>query len=76
MVSFEQFIVGFGTSRELRSLDAEIKLYKLHTIIPEVVPKKYENFDIELVTYHGAYIRTMTLVIIEGIVKNHLMALH
>ena len=26
---FESFIVGFGTCRELRSLDAEIKLYKL-----------------------------------------------
>lgn len=38
MASFESFIVGFGTSRELRSMDAEIKLYKLETIIPEVVP--------------------------------------
>lgn len=38
IASFESFIVGFGTSRELRSMDAEIKLYKLETIIPEVVP--------------------------------------
>ena len=29
ITSFESFIVGFGTTRELRSLDAEIKLYKL-----------------------------------------------
>ena len=34
MASFERFLVGFGTTRELRSLDAEIKLYKLQTIIP------------------------------------------
>ena len=34
ITSFETFIVGFGTCRELRSLDAEIKLYKLQTIIP------------------------------------------
>lgn len=29
MASFEEFIIGFGTCRELRSLDAEIKLYHL-----------------------------------------------
>lgn len=29
MRGLEQFIIGFGTSREVRSLDAEIKLYKL-----------------------------------------------
>lgn len=73
--SFESFIVGFGTSRELRSLDAEIKLYKLQTIIPEVMPRKYEDFNLELITYHGAYIRTMTLIVVEGIVKNHILDL-
>ena len=75
MVSFESFIVGFGTCRELRNLDAEIKLYKLQTIIPQVVPMKYENMDLELISYHGAYIRTMTLIIVEGIIKNHQLAL-
>ena len=75
MASFESFVLGFGTCRELRSLDAEIKLYKLQTILPQVVPMKYENMDLELVSYHGAYVRTMTLIIVEGIVKNHLMAL-
>ena len=73
--SFETFIVGFGTCRELRSLDAEIKLYKLQTILPQIVPMKYEDFDLELISYHGAYIRTMTLLIVEGITKNHLLAL-
>ena len=29
MATFEQFVLVFGTARELRSLDAEIKLYKL-----------------------------------------------
>lgn len=75
MTFFEPFIVGFGTTRELRSLDADIKLYKLQTIISEVIPKRYEDMDIELVSYHGAYIRTMTLMIVEGIVKNHRAAL-
>ena len=75
IASFESFIVGFGVSRELRSLDAEIKLYKLQTIIAEVIPRRYEDLDMELITYHGAYIRTMTLMIVEGIVKNHLTAL-
>lgn len=75
IASFESFIVGFGVSRELRSLDADIKLYKLQTIIAEVIPRRYEDLDMELITYHGAYIRTMTLMIVEGIVKNHLTAL-
>ena len=75
IASFESFIVGFGTTRELRSLDAEIKLYKLQTIIPEVIPRRYEDLNLELITYHGAYIRTMTLIIVEGIIKNHALAL-
>ena len=76
IASFESFIVGFGTSRELRSLDAEIKLYKLQTIVPEVIPRRYEELNLELISYHGAYIRTMTLITVEGIVKNHLIALN
>ena len=36
---------------------------------------KYEDFDLELISYYGAYIRTMTLLIVEGITKNHLLAL-
>lgn len=34
---------------------------------------RYEDFDLELVSYHGAYIRTMTLMILEGIIKNHIL---
>ena len=29
MATFEEFVLIFGTAREIRSLDAEIKLYKL-----------------------------------------------
>ena len=29
ITSFETFLVGFGTTKELRSIDAEIKLYKI-----------------------------------------------
>ena len=39
-----------------------------------MVPNKFENLDLEQVSYQGAYIRTMTLIIAEGIIKNHLMA--
>lgn len=75
MNSFESFLVGFGTTREMRSLDAEIKLHKLQTLIPEVIPKRYEDFTLEYVSYQGAYIRTMTLMVLEGIINNHLTAL-
>ena len=41
-------------------------------MLPEVIPKKYENLPLEEITYQGAYIRTMTLIIIEGILRNYL----
>lgn len=72
MLGLEHFVCGFGTTRECRSLDAEIKLYKLETMLPEVIPKKYENLPLEDITYQGAYIRTMTLMILEGILRNYL----
>jgi hypothetical protein len=34
MRSFEAFIYNFAMARELRSLDAEIKFYKLQTMLP------------------------------------------
>jgi len=70
MGTFWHFIHGFGTSREVRSLDAEIKLYKLQTMLPEIIPKKYESMDLEFVSYHGAYVRSMTLMILEGVIKS------
>jgi hypothetical protein len=34
MRSFESFVYNFAMARELRSLDSEIKMYKLQTLIP------------------------------------------
>jgi hypothetical protein len=72
MVLFKNFVMGFGTSRETRSLDADIKLFKLQTMLPETVPKKYEAFDMEYMSYKGAYVRVMTMSIVEGMIKTHL----
>ena len=44
-------------------------------MLPEVIPKKYEDYNLEQITYQGAYIRTMTLIIIEGTIKSHLASL-
>lgn len=51
MRGLESFVCAFGTTRECRSLDAEIKLYKLETMLPEVIPKKYENLAMDEITY-------------------------
>ena len=75
MRGFEQFMIGFGTVRECRALDAEIKLWKLQVMIPQIIPKKYENLPLEEITFGGAYIRSMTLIILEGIIKNYLQAI-
>lgn len=72
MRGLEQFVCNFGTTRECRSLDAEIKLYKLQVMIPEVFPNKFENLAMEEITYQGAYIRTTTLILLEGIVANYI----
>ena len=71
MLGMEWFIVKLGTSREIRSLDAEINLYKLETMIPEVIPKKYKNLPIDKICYESVYIRNITLLILEGIIKDH-----
>ena len=60
---FEKFIVNFATCREIRSLDSDIKLYRIETLIPEVYPKAVS--PMEYITYQGAYIRTITLTILE-----------
>lgn len=51
MQGFEQFIVNFAICREVRSLDSEINLYKLQTLIPQIIPKDYENLPMEEITY-------------------------
>ena len=69
MQGFEQFIINFAICREVRSLDAEINLYKIQTIIPQVFTKEYENLAMEEITYQGAYIRTLTMVVLEHLVS-------
>jgi hypothetical protein len=56
-------------SREVRSLDADIQLYKLETLIPSVIPMKYENNSLDQISYQGAYIRCMTSLSMELIIK-------
>jgi hypothetical protein len=46
-VGFENFLVNFSLCREIRSLDSEIHVHRLETLIPEVVPKKYENLSLD-----------------------------
>jgi len=50
-LGFETFIVDFTTCREIRSLDSDIHLYRLETLIPQVIPKKYEDLPLEEISY-------------------------
>jgi hypothetical protein len=68
----EHFVCGFGTTRECRSLDAEIKLYRLETMLPQAVNSKYDDVAMDEITYQGAYIRSMTLILVEGMIQNYL----
>lgn len=70
----EHFVCGFGTTRECRSLDAKIMLHRLENMLPQIIPKKYESLPMEQITYQGAYIRTMTLIVLEGMIHNYLTA--
>ena len=69
---FSHFLVNFSISREIRSLDSSIHLYRMETLIPEIIPKKYENLSLDEITYQGAYIRCLSLIIIEGIIQSTL----
>lgn len=75
MASFESFVVNFGIARELRSLDSEVKIYTLQTLLPEIITKEYETLPLEAISYQGAYIRTVTLIILEGMINKVLTAL-
>jgi hypothetical protein len=68
---FVKHVANFTTCREVRSLDAELLLYKMNTLIPQIIPKAYENMNLEEITYQGAYIRTMTMIIIEELINRH-----
>ena len=51
MKGFEGFVMNFAICREVRNLDSEILLYRLSHIIPQIIPKEYENFNMEEITY-------------------------
>ena len=68
---FETFLVNFTICREIRTLDSQIHLYRMETLIPEVMgPKHGQNLSLEQITYQGAYVRCLSLMIVEGIIKN------
>lgn len=67
----EEFVVNFAICREVRSLDAEILLYKIENILPQIFPKQYENLSLEEITYQGGYIRTATMLILEYLIVRH-----
>ena len=48
----------------------------METLIPEVIPKKYENLSLEEITDQGAYIRVLTLIILEGMVSNTITSIN
>jgi hypothetical protein len=73
LLGLEWLFIKLSTCRELRCLDSEIKLHKLEVLLPQVIPKKYENLPMEEISYQGAYIRALSLIIIEGIIKQHLI---
>lgn len=75
-LGFEKFLVNFSLCREIRSLDSEIHLYRIETLIPELVPKKYENLSLEQISYQGAYIRCMSMFAIESIIKSVLTTIN
>ena len=58
-------MVNFCLCREIRSLDSEIRLHRLQNLIPQIMPKDYENLPLEEITYQGGYIRTMAMIILE-----------
>ena len=67
---FQGLLADLATCREIRSLDSDIHLYRLETLLPHVVPKKYEKLSMEQVSYQGAYVRCLTLMIVEGMISN------
>lgn len=45
-------------------------LYRMETLLPEVVPPKFRDLDFEEITTQGSYIRLFSMMIIEGIINN------
>lgn len=71
LLGLEFFVIRLATCREMRSLDADIKLYKTEILIPQVVKKKYENLAMDEIAYQGAFVRSMTLLVLDSIINEH-----
>lgn len=48
----------------------------METLLPQVVPKEYESYTLDEISYQGAYVRCMTLIIVEGMIGNVLTAIN
>lgn len=46
-LGFEDFLIMFTTRREIRTLDSEIHFYKMETLLPMVIPAKFESIDLQ-----------------------------
>ena len=46
-LGFEDFLIIFTTRREIRTLDSEIHFYKMETLLPMVIPAKFESIDLQ-----------------------------
>ena len=69
-LGFERLIAHLVICREIRSLDSDIHLYRLETMLPQVVPKKYENLSLDQIHYQGAYIRCVSMMMLESLIVN------
>jgi hypothetical protein len=72
--SFYRFFGNFSVCREVRSLDSEIMLYRMNTLVPQALGNTEglrEDLNMEEVTYQGAYVRTLTMLVLEELIKRH-----
>lgn len=68
-VGFSNFLVNFSICREIRALDSQIHLHRMETLLPQVLPKEYEQLSLHEISQEGAYVRCMTLIVGEGMVN-------
>jgi hypothetical protein len=72
--AFYTFIGNFSTCREVRSLDSEIMLYKMNTLIPQALgdtESLKDELNMEEISYQGAFVRTSAMLILEELVNRH-----
>ena len=72
--AFYTFVGNFATCREVRSLDSEIMLYKMNTLIPQALgdtESLKDELNMEEISYQGAFVRTSAMLILEELVNRH-----